>query len=148
MSILNSKIVFAVILMSVDVFAQTSWISVYGEGRATCIQETSKGNYVSVGSYYYEMDEYPFYSWQMITLLELDKQGNLVWKRVYGGNNPGDMDEGTWIEETKDGGFVVTGKYASCVGAFPLMNLTPMENYYGPKDTPLTMSITEPMLIV
>lgn len=63
------------------------------------------GNYVVVGDMYEKNDkEDDSY------ILKLDKNGNLLWKRMFGGN---DTDCLFSIEQTKDLGFIVAGRTKS-----------------------------------
>lgn len=70
--------------------------------ESLCFDKTLDGGYVFVGTTrntdpYFDMD---------LLLLKTDSLGNVLWKKTYGG----DKDDGGWyVQQTLDGGFIVSG---------------------------------------
>lgn len=78
----------------------TIWTKEYDGGKGYCLEQTSDDGYILVG-----------YSWSSETgmdlwLLKTDSLGDTLWTRTYGGV---DLDWGTHVDQTRDGGYVVTG---------------------------------------
>ena len=82
------------------------WARTYGDResleRGNCVQQTADGGYVIVGAK--KLGDYNF----DIYLVKTDSFGDTLWTRTFGGDN---WDEGTWIEQTTDGGYIITGEY-------------------------------------
>jgi len=81
------------------------WFRHYGgtqDDDAFSIQQTSDGGYIVAGttlSYTYGVED--------IAVYKLDSNGNKVWFKHYGGT---DADHGYSIQQTSDGGYIVSGK--------------------------------------
>jgi uncharacterized delta-60 repeat protein len=80
------------------------WEKTYGgsgNDGAYSIQQTSDGGYiVAGGTNSFGAGEIDFY------IIKLDKDGNKVWEKTYGGN---DYDDAYSIQQTTDGGYIVAG---------------------------------------
>jgi len=80
------------------------WFKHYGGSNtdvASSIQQTSDGGYIVAGygnSYTYGGHDFAIY--------KLDSSGNKVWFKHYGGTA---TDRGNSIQQTSDGGFIITG---------------------------------------
>ncbi len=98
------------------------WQKIYGgsgSDLAYSIQQTTDGGYIvagitaSLGAGSYD-----------VYVLKLDKDGNLIWEKAYGGSAP---EEAYAVQETKDGGYIVAGRTASFGdtgnSAYPLNNV-------------------------
>ena len=98
------------------------WQKTYGgsgSDLAYSIQQTTDGGYIvagitaSLGAGSYD-----------VYVLKLDKDGNLIWEKAYGGSAP---EEAYAVQETKDGGYIVAGRTASFGdtgnSAYPLNNV-------------------------
>ncbi|MEC9273834.1 MAG: hypothetical protein VX680_04025, partial [Candidatus Neomarinimicrobiota bacterium] len=82
-----------------------------GDGEGRWIQKTTDGGYVIVGTsfpdFYDEYHDYP----RTILLIKTDSQGQVEWKQNFGGIDYGlfDDSEGRFVQQTDDGGFILTG---------------------------------------
>lgn len=91
-------------LIKTDALGNLLWEKYYGgtgneEGR--CIQQTTDGGYILVGS-----TDSEGAGLQDIMLLKLDNVGNFVWKKIFGGAK---LDSGISVQQTKDGGYILSG---------------------------------------
>ena len=79
-----------------------------GDDRANCIQETSDGNYVLTGYTTVTVTANSQNSGNKdVLFLEIDSDGNIVnGPKRFGGTS---IDEGKWIQQTKDGGYIIAG---------------------------------------
>ncbi|MES2138281.1 MAG: PKD domain-containing protein [Bacteroidota bacterium] len=79
------------------------WFKTYGgisDDGGMCIQQTSDGGYIVAGLSTLGAGDVD------IILLKLDAFGNVVWSKVFGG---GTNDYGLYVQQTSDGGYIVTG---------------------------------------
>ncbi|TET21459.1 MAG: T9SS type A sorting domain-containing protein [Candidatus Stahlbacteria bacterium] len=96
---------YELLLLKADSVGDTIWTRKYGgagndEGR--CIRQVSDSGYIIVGS----VDGVE-YSPGKLWLLKTDAKGDTVWTKRYG--YMFGEDEGYWVEETSDGGYIITG---------------------------------------
>ncbi len=90
-------------------FAQpdTLWTRTFGGDQfdgGYCVQETSDSGYIIVGStslFSASPDT------NDIWLIKTDKNGNTLWTKTYGDT---DVESGRFVQETQDGGFIITGE--------------------------------------
>jgi len=86
-------------------FAQQTWIKTYGgvdDDRGYSVQQTTDGGYIVAGyacSYWDTLGD--------VYLIKTDSIGDTLWIRTYGGLN---VDEGHSVQQTLDGGYVITGR--------------------------------------
>jgi hypothetical protein len=95
---------FDVYLIKTDQKGNEVWSHTYGgKGYDTgeSIQQTSDGGYVIVGL----TDTFGSGKWD-VYLIKTDRQGNEVWYRTFGGTQD---DQGYSVQQTSDGGYVITG---------------------------------------
>lgn len=97
-------------IIRVDSLGNVLWTSIGrhflggGVGNLVVLEDTT---YLFVGGYENEETEDDHLD---IELLKLDDQGNMLWKRHYGGNR---NEYGRDILQTQDGGFLITGRTES-----------------------------------
>jgi hypothetical protein len=93
-----------VYIIKTDGDGDTLWTRTFGGTRADeglSVQQTTDGGYVVVGySVAYGTDGKDAY------VLRLNDEGDTLWTRTFGGP---DHDCGTSVQQTADGGFVITG---------------------------------------
>ena len=86
---------------------EEEWNSTYG-GRYTdgawCLQETKDGGNILVGNSASRGEG------SDLLLIRTDKLGKCIWSQIWGGSGE---DVGYFVQETKDGGFIVTGSTKS-----------------------------------
>ena len=75
----------------------------YADG-AWCLQETKDGGNILVGNYASRGEG------SDLLLIRTDKLGKCIWSRIWGGSGE---DVGYFVQETRDGGFIVTGSTKS-----------------------------------
>lgn len=73
------------------------------------IQETSDGNYIIAGNTW----SYSQYGQADVWLIKLDGNANFIWDKKFGGSQ---RDDGFSVQQTSDGGFVISG-YTESFGA-------------------------------
>jgi len=75
----------------------------YADG-AWCLQETKDGGNILVGNFASRGEG------SDLLLIRTDKSGKCIWSRIWGGSGE---DVGYFVQETRDGGFIVTGSTKS-----------------------------------
>jgi hypothetical protein len=84
--------------------AQTSWWRTYGgtgNDGGNAVQQTTDGGYIVAGDYYINAANIDVY------LVKTNAQGDTLWTRTYGGPS---VDFGNSVQQTADGGYIITGK--------------------------------------
>lgn len=81
-------------------FFQKSWSKSSDDENIRCLQKTSDGNLISVGKVF-------LYTNYVIHVSKINQAGEMLWSKVYYNEDP---NEGHFIKETSDGGFIVTGE--------------------------------------
>ena len=91
-------------LVRTDDDGDTLWTRTYGGGGSevgNSVQQTSDGGFIITGS------TYSFGAGSGdVWLIRTDANGDSLWTRTYGGSN---RDAGMSVQQTADGGFVITG---------------------------------------
>ncbi len=94
-----------VYLMKTDNNGDTLWTRTYGgdiDDNGSSVQQTSDGGYIIAGmtesfGNFYSMDVY---------LIKTDINGDTLWTKTYGGDYD---DRGFSVQQTADGGYIITG---------------------------------------
>jgi len=95
-------------LFKIDASGNEEWYKTYGtydrENVAQSIKQTYDGGYVIAGysGIPQNMDLY---------LAKIDSNGDIVWTRIFG--EPDSFDVGRSVEQTSDGGYIITGETGS-----------------------------------
>lgn len=89
-------------LLKIDSEGNTIWMKTYGNKTSSrLVQETSDAGFILVGSQRSsDFDNSDF------LLIRTDPDGTLLWNRTYDGKG---RDLGLCVQQTRDGGFIVTG---------------------------------------
>jgi len=96
---------YDVYLVKTDPNGDTLWTKTYGGANSDVgysVQETTDGGYCIAG---YTMSFGAGSS--DVYLIKTDPNGNVLWTKTYGGTAP---DFGHYVEQTSDGGYIITGE--------------------------------------
>lgn len=84
----------------------TEWFKTFGNydsfDDSYDVVQTTDGGYVLVG--YFQVNSQPALA--DVCLIKTDSTGQMIWHKTYGGQN---SDIGHSVQQTKDGGFIITG---------------------------------------
>ena len=103
----NKKIDGDIYVFKRDACGNTVWFNTYGGGAddgGMCIRETSDGGFIVAGLSQQGAGNYD------VSLMKLDVNGIVTWFQDFGGPND---DRGLQVQETSDGGFIVSGHTSS-----------------------------------
>jgi hypothetical protein len=92
-------------LVKTDSYGALQWSKSFGgDGNEVgyCVRQTADGGFIVIGNTDTDVEGGP---WDMY-LVKTDSDGELEWSKTFGG--PG-IEEGRSVQETSDGGFIITG---------------------------------------
>ncbi|MBN2378732.1 hypothetical protein JXM67_02885 [candidate division WOR-3 bacterium] len=120
-------------LLKLDNDGELLWEKNYGDtdqnDGAYCVQEVENGNFVVTGFYnmYFSHSGINSQGW----LLKIDPNGDTMWSRLYGSG--GTSSDAHWIEQTSDGGYILTGgtQFSAKVGSDLVLIKTDSEGKVG-----------------
>jgi hypothetical protein len=103
---------YDVYLIKTDPSGDTLWTRTFGgsgfdQGRS--VHQTSDGGYIIAGC------QNCITSSADVYLIKTDSLGDTLWTRTYGGT---DIDNGRSVQETQDGGYIITGRTSSFGAGF------------------------------
>ena len=105
----NFLLLFTFILVSQHLTAQITFEKSYWDGGAHysgyCVQQTDDGGYIVTGSTHDYGDITP-----NLLIIKTDAYGDTLWSKIYKNEN---SFTGSYILQTNDGGFIITGKLCS-----------------------------------
>jgi hypothetical protein len=99
---------YDIFLVKTDTNGNVIWAKTYGgiySDYAHSVQQTSDGGYIVAG-YTWSFGA----GWSDIFLIKTDADGNIIWAKTYGGT---DYDWAYSVQQTSDGGYIVTGRTLS-----------------------------------
>ncbi len=91
-------------LIKTDSSGIMQWNTTLGEGSGNCVEQTIDGGYIITG--YTFTYTYTNSTTIDVCLIKTNSTGNIEWKQSYG--ESGD-DRGYCVEQTSDGGYILTG---------------------------------------
>lgn len=107
-----------VYLIKTDSIGDALWTKTYNvgnyEGQGTSIQQTIDGGYIitGIGNTNGNNNGYEY-----VSLIKTDSIGDTLWTKTYGGNHD---DAGYSVQQTIDGGYIITGAHVSISNGFDL----------------------------
>ena len=102
-------------LIKIDSKGNEEWSKTFGgsdDDEGYSVQQTDDGGYIIIGSTesYGDGDE-------DVWLIKIDSKGNKEWSNTFGGNH---SDRGYSVQQTVDGGYIITGVVSSYTDTFYL----------------------------
>ncbi|MFO8077208.1 MAG: hypothetical protein R6U21_01000 [Thermoplasmatota archaeon] len=89
-----------------------TWMKTYGrffnEELGVSVQQTNDGGFIAVGSISKSL--FDVRGNKDVWLIKFDETGSILWNKTFGGKRD---DEGTHVQQTKDGGYIIIGETES-----------------------------------
>ena len=106
-------------LIKIDSKGNEEWSKTFGgsdDDEGYSVQQTDDGGYIITGSTesYGDGDE-------DVWLIKIDSKGNKEWSKTFGGNH---SDIGYSIQQTNDGGYIITGSVSSYITSAAYVGIT------------------------
>lgn len=97
-------LLFLLLLVFKEVYSQNTFQKTYGRSGdgGTTLQQTTDGGFIISGNSFNGMYTHIF-------LIKTNLDGDTLWTKIYGDNFDGFNNEGYSVQQTLDGGFIVTG---------------------------------------
>ncbi|WP_157833443.1 hypothetical protein [Desulfotruncus alcoholivorax] len=96
---------FDIYLAKLDAAGRMKWRKTIGntkDNKVTSVKQTAEGGYIICGT-----TEAPFARKDLdVYLVKTDAAGIIQWQKTYGGTGE---DTGTSVQQTEDGGYIITG---------------------------------------
>jgi hypothetical protein len=105
-------------LLKIDSVGDTLWTKTYGGANIDLgnqVQQTSDGGYVVIGSTYIVNPDNNY-----ALLIKTDSYGDTLWTRSF---RSGNFDAGYSVQQTVDGGYIITGSAEDSVTLNPIVYL-------------------------
>ncbi len=106
--LLLSLLMLLTSISSAQIEPDVEWTRIFGGGIyefGRCVQQTTDGGYIIVG----DTDSFGSDNFN-VWLIKTDSDGDTLWTKTYGGTGE---DRGFSVEQTTDGGYVITGMTSS-----------------------------------
>jgi gliding motility-associated-like protein len=104
---------YSMLLVRTDKNGNTLWKKIInpnaGDDIGQCIQQTSDGGFIIVGTTNSFGTEIVAGSYHDVYVIKVDGNGNAIWSKTIG--NVSNIDEATAVVQTKDGGYAICGRY-------------------------------------
>ena len=91
-------------LIKTDANGDSLWTKIFSGGRGSSVQQTADGGYIITGATFLGNGD------DDVCLIKTDQSGNEQWFKTFGGT---EWDVGYSVQETTDGGYIVTGLTSS-----------------------------------
>lgn len=94
-------------LLKIDTLGDTLWTKCYGDSlqdEGWDVKQTTDGGYIITGYTFNDA------TYSDLWLLKTDSLGDTLWTKRYGGPS---SDDGCSVQETSDGGYIITGRTSS-----------------------------------
>jgi hypothetical protein len=90
-----------VLLIKTDASGDTLWTKTFGSGSGHSVQQTTDGGFIIAAE-----KDYGIYQSYDAWLIKTDNSGDTLWTKTFGGSG---MDMGHSVQQTNDGGYILTG---------------------------------------
>lgn len=108
----NAPLDISAWLLKINPQGDTIWTRTYTYGQSeynagNCVQQTNDGGYIIVGAT--RLKDYNYLYFQDIWLIKTDPLGDTIWTKVYGDPVIKDCDNGYYVQQTGENGYIIIG---------------------------------------